>query len=472
MPERGKADHDPHLSFFVQQQLVGAAKKAFQQLAALNKNATLYPPAHPSLLSSAEQLGLTLEDIFLQRNEAAFTIIAGELFFETFSVPVDENLSLLVDEFVRRDIGSIVFQPGLARGELVAFACLMREDPPRIAAQGGMDAMLTRQGASHIAVRRVIPLERKQDPGQKDKRKRSSVIFIDAIDTVKDMIHSVHRGKALNERKIKAVVHTMVDSILDNRDALLGLTSIKLYDEYTFAHSVNVAILSIAMGAFLSLEKSRIAALGTSGMLHDIGKVNIPIDIINKPEALTEEEWEIMKRHPVDGAVILSGMSGVSRLAMVAAFEHHLHYDARGYPRIGRSQLHPFSQIVSISDAYDALTSARVYYGLPTPPDEAVRTLLEKRGTIFDPMLVKAFVNMVGIFPIGTVLRLNTGETGLVVHQTRDLLRPRVLLLRTFDGAEKDEVSLLEMEKGRYRRTIAASLNPHSMNIDLNPYFS
>jgi HD-GYP domain-containing protein (c-di-GMP phosphodiesterase class II) len=251
------------------------------------------------------------------------------------------------------------------------------------------------------------------------------------------------------------------------------LASIKLYDEYTFAHSVNVAILSIAMGAFLSLEKHKISALGFSGMLHDIGKVTIPLEITNKADALTEAEWTIVKRHPVEGAVILSGMAGVSRLAMVAAFEHHQHYDAKGYPQTRDIvQQHPFSRIVAIADAYDALTSVRVYYNVSTPPDEAVRILLKRRGTVFDTMLVKVFVNMIGILPIGTLLRLDTGEMGLVVHQTRDLVRPRVLLLRTFDGTEKEEVSLLEMERGKYKRSIAGAIDPNRMNINLNQYFT
>ena len=116
------------------------------------------------------------------------------------------------------------------------------------------------------------------------------------------------------------------------------------------------------------------------------------------------------------------------------------------------------------------LTAVRVYYSIRKPPDEAIRILLKKRGSVFDPVLVKAFVNMVGIFPIGTLLRLDTGEVGLVVHQTRDLMRPRVLLLKQFDGTEKEEVSLLEMEQGRYRRTPLAAVDPNAMRVNVNQY--
>jgi HD-GYP domain-containing protein (c-di-GMP phosphodiesterase class II) len=125
---------------------------------------------------------------------------------------------------------------------------------------------------------------------------------------------------------------------------------------------------------------------------------------------------------------------------MVAAFEHHQHGDVRGYPRINETlQQHPFSQIISLADAYDALTAARVYYSVQMPAAKAIQILWGKRRTHFNPILVKALVNMIGIFPIGTILKLDTGEVGLVVHQTRDLMRPRVLLLSKFDGSEKEQ---------------------------------
>jgi HD-GYP domain-containing protein (c-di-GMP phosphodiesterase class II) len=473
MPEeRGKHADDSHLSFFLQQQLVNTAKTAFQQMATLIRNAQLYPPAHPSLLSSAEQLLLTLEEVFAKRKEAVFYFIAGELFFETFSVPIEEPLAVLIEGFIQRDIGGVQFRTGLGRGELVSLAYLMTRDRSALTAQGGIGALLVREGVNHITVQAVLPIEAKAKEQQKKTGKRPSEVFLDAIDTVREIVHSAHAGKVVNVRKIQATVHTMVDNIVDNRDAMIGLTSIKLYDEYTFAHSVNVSMLCIAQGAFLAFDRPQIAALGLAGMLHDIGKVNIPLDIINKPDALTDAEWEVMKRHPIEGALILTGMSGVSPLAIVSSFEHHLHHDSKGYPQVGGfGRLHPFSQIVAIADAYDALTSVRVYYNIPKPPDEAVRILLKKRGTNFNPMLVKAFVNMVGIFPIGTLVRLNTGEAGLVMHQTGDLLRPKVLLLRTFDGTETEEVSLLEMETGRYKRSILGSLDPQSMNVNIARYF-
>ncbi len=325
-----------------------------------------------------------------------------------------------------------------------------------------------------MELHRVILVDEKAGETIKAGKKKASEVFTDAIDAVKEMVQAVNLDKASNLRKMNTIVQTMVDNILDNRDALMGLTAIKMYDDYTFAHSVNTSILAVSLGTYLSLEKPQIAALGVAGLMHDMGKVNVPNEIINKPGKLSPEEWEQVKRHPVEGALILSDVPGVTKLAMVAAFEHHQHTGAQGYPQIeGGAHQHPFSQIVSLADAYEALTAARVYYSVQMPPDNAVRILLAKRGTVFNPILVKAFVNMIGIYPIGTLLKLNTGEVGLVLHQTRDLMRPRVLLLTKFDGSEKasgKEVNLLETAGGKYKRTVVGTVDPNTAHIDVKKY--
>jgi len=472
--ENTDARGEARQSFYVKQQMIAAAKTTFQQLSGVIKNATVYPAAHPFLLASADQLLDRLKEFLLSRKEVAFYLVGGELFFETHSVPIDQSLSMLMEQFTARDVGGVIFKPGITCDEIVRFAYLMNKDAAYFTEQGGVVKTIAKEKIVHIDLHRVILVDKKFGAAIKEAKKKSSAIFMDAVDTVKEIVNSVHLDKAVNMKKVSAVVHGMVDDILDNRDALMGLTTIKMYDEYTFAHSVNVAVLSISQGTFLSFEKPQIAALGIAGMMHDIGKVNIPLEVINKPDKLTDEEWEQIKRHPIEGALILSDVPAMTRLAMVAAFEHHQHGDIRGYPRMDdRVQQHPFSQIIAIADAYDAIIAARVYYKVSTPPDKAIRIMLSKRGTAFNPVLLKAFVNMIGIYPVGTLLKLDSGEIGIVMHQTRDLMRPRVLLLTKFDGSEKEsgtEVSLLEMEGGRYKRTIAGSIDPGAAKVDVKKY--
>jgi HD-GYP domain-containing protein (c-di-GMP phosphodiesterase class II) len=463
-------------SFFAKQRLINSARAVFQQLSAVLRNATIYPEAHPLLLASAEKLLSRILELLADRKEVAFYLVAGELFFETHSVPIDQSLFLLIEQLIGRDVGGIVFKPGLTQPELIKFSGLINKEPSFFAARGGISEVLGKENITHIDLHRVLLVDKKAGGAIKEGKEKAAAIFADAVHLVKEIVHAVHVEKAINMRKLNTTVQTMVDNILDNRDAFMGLTSIKMYDEYTFAHSVNTSVLAISLGTFLSFEKPQIAALGVAGLLHDIGKVRIPLEVINKPGKLTDEEWEKVKRHPVEGALLLSEIPGVSKLAMVAAFEHHQHGDMRGYPEIDdQHQQHLFSQIVALCDAYDAITAARVYYSLQKPLDQAVRILLDKRGSVFDPILVKAFVSMIGIFPVGTLLKLDTGEIGLVVHQTRDLLRPRLLLLDKFDGSEKDtgnEISLLETKGGRYKRTVAGTIDPYAAKIDIKKYLT
>jgi HD-GYP domain-containing protein (c-di-GMP phosphodiesterase class II) len=471
--ERRDSRGEAKQSFYARQQLISAARVTFQHLAAVLKNATLYPESHPSVHSAAEKLLIKIQELLVDRKEVAFYLVGGELFFETYSVPVDQSLSLIMEQFVIREIGGIMFKPGLTEMEIIKFASLMSKDPAFFASEGGINAALAQEHIDHIDLHRALIVDNKVGSAIK-KGKKASAGYTDAIGTVKEMIRSVHLDKTVNMRKMNTTVQTMVDDILENRDAFMGLTSIKMYDEYTFAHSVNTSILAISLGSFLSLEKRQIAVLGIAGLLHDIGKVSLPLEIINKPGKLNEAEWEVIQQHPVEGALVLSDVPGVTKMAMVAAFEHHQHGDIHGYPRVQDGHLpHLFSQIVSLADAYEAITANRVYYSSRTTPYQAIMILLKNRGKTFDPILVKAFVNMIGIFPVGTILKLDTGEVGLVMHQTRDLMRPRVLLLTKFDGSEKEagaDVSLLATVNGQYVRSVTGTIDPQTARINLKQY--
>ncbi len=474
MPEKQNDKQvESRQSFFARQQLINTAKSAFQLLAAVLRNSTLYPASHPFVLASADKFLFKIKELLVDRKEVPFYLVGGELFFEKDSVPIDQSLMVLMELLTGRGIGGIVFKPGLAADEITAFADLMNKDVALFNAESGADELIPKARITHIVLHRILIVDKKIGSVIKEGKKKAAEVFMDAIETMKEMVEAQQLGKKINMRKMNTTVQTMVDNILENRDTYLGLTNLKMYDEYTFAHSVNTSLLASALGTFLRFEKPQVAALGLAGLLHDIGKATVPHEIINKPGKLTDAEWEQLKRHPVEGALALADIPGVTKMAMVAAFEHHQHGD-RGYPVIGVRQ-HLYSQIISLSDAYDAITAARVYYSIQTPVDKAIRILWTKRGTSFNPMLVKAFVNMMGIFPVGTVLKLDTGDVGLVMHQTPDLMRPRVLLLTRFDGSERDtgaEVSLLETAGGKFKRSIAGTIDPYVSSIDLKKYLT
>ena len=461
-------------SFFEKQRLIESVRTAFQLLAAALRNATFYPQGHPILLASAEKLKNQIEEVLAGRNEAAFYLVRGELFFETIPVPIDRSFSEVIEQFSDKDIGGIVFKPNLTSDEIIRFANMISSEIIFSSEQESLNIATAKRGILHIIIHHVLLVDKQVGNIIKAREKKASDIFKDTITALKEVVEAAYVEKASSMRKMNSVMQNMVDYVLDNKDALIGLTSIKMYDEHTFAHSVNTAIISVSLGTYLSLDKPQLAALGVAALLHDIGKVGIPKEIINKPGKLTEEEWEHVRQHPIAGALFLSKIPSISKLAMVIAFEHHQH-GKNGYPAIeSEHKRHPFSQIVSLADSYEAITASRVYYASKIAPEDAIRILLKNRGVTSSPVLLQAFINMIGIFPIGTLLKLDTGEMGLVMHQTGDLMRPRVLLLNKFDGSEKETgevVSLVETMGGNYKRSISGTIDPNIAKIDIKKYF-
>lgn len=269
-----------------------------------------------------------------------------------------------------------------------------------------------------------------------------------------------------------------VNCIMQDESSLLGLANIKNYDEYTFNHSVNVAIYAIALGQRIGIPKMILSHLGMAGLFHDIGKIKIPRAILNKKEKLSAEEWTVIRFHPVVGAEMIIQMKEWGELStrlIGATFEHHLKYDLSGYPKLSRKRnLTLFGKVVALADFYDALVRPRVYRKFPYVSEKILGLMLERAGKDFDPALVKVFINMIGIFPLGTLVLLNTNEMGIVMQTQEDpdlIDRPRVCLLYYSDGEYRKGkiVDLGEMDdEGRtFKRSIVKTLDPNEYNLNV-----
>jgi HD-GYP domain-containing protein (c-di-GMP phosphodiesterase class II) len=273
---------------------------------------------------------------------------------------------------------------------------------------------------------------------------------------------SLERGMV---RRVRHVTQAVVDQILRDPSSLLALTTIKDFDRYLILHSTNVAVLSTLLGQRLGLEKARLGELCLAGFLHDAGKLGVDPDVLHKPGALDRDEWQEMRRHPVLAAYSLLGnqrLNPSNMRSVVVAFEHHMNYDLSGYPAVElKTNVSLFGSIVAIADCFDALTTARVYRKVnPTPP-EAILHLTKLRGTQLDPTLVKLFIEVLGVYPPGTVLALTGREAGVVCKAPgvgSPLDRPKV---RIVVGAEPGKVvDLAERRNGGYTRNVVAVLNP------------
>lgn len=312
----------------------------------------------------------------------------------------------------------------------------------------------------------------------KSQKEFSKEIYFKSLNLVKEVVEGIKSQKVINIRKAKHLMQDAVNSIMQDESTLLALASIKNYDEYTFNHSVNVAIYAIALGQRIGIPKKHLCHLGIAGLFHDIGKIKIPSDILNKKEKLSPEEWSIIRTHPVLGAEIILRLKDWSELSarlISAAFEHHLKYDLSGYPKLFRKRsLTLFGKIVALADFYDALVRPRVYRKFPYVSEKILGFMLERAGKDFSPALVKVFINMIGIYPLGTLVLLNTNEMGIVQQTQEDpelIDRPKVCLLYYSGGEYRrgEVVDLREVdpETGNFKRWIVKTLDPNEYNINV-----
>jgi HD-GYP domain-containing protein (c-di-GMP phosphodiesterase class II) len=313
-------------------------------------------------------------------------------------------------------------------------------------------------------------------------KERVGVTYRMGVAVVRDLLESQREGRLPPRYRIRRAVQSIVDEVLTEEMLILGMTCLRDYDEPTFTHSVNVCILSVSLGHKIGLTRLELYKLGLAALLHDIGKVDVPKEVLNKAGSLTDDEWSIMQRHTTYGAwrLITERAEGTMPAhEMLVAFEHHLNVDLSGYPKLYAPRGLSFhSKIVGIADAFDAGTTPRVYKTDPITPARMVEILEEQSRTRFDPVLVKAFISVLGIVPVGSMCLLDTGEVAIVMspdQSPKNLRRPRVRLIAAADGVRVDgpEVSLTEKDdNGRYSRSIVKVLDPDKYGIDIPSHFS
>lgn len=316
-----------------------------------------------------------------------------------------------------------------------------------------------------------------------EARQASKQVYSQGVAVTKDVIAGVRLGRATGLKRVKRAVQMVVDQVLNNEISMVGLTTIRDYDEYTFTHSVNVCIFSVALGKKLGLSKLQLCDLGMAALLHDVGKARVPSEVLNKAGKLDEKEWKIIQAHPWYGALTLFSMRGYEEIpyrSILVAHEHHMKTDLTGYPKVVRPRtLGIFSRIVAVADGFDAATTRRVYQTVPIEPDQVLREMWENPNRGLDRVLVKALINLIGVYPVGTCVILDTFEVAVVSAPNPDgeqLKRPLVRIAVDADGGPVPppgtQVSLSEKdESGAYRRSIVKVTNAGRYGITVGDYF-
>src|SRR3989449_270152 len=254
-------------------------------------------------------------------------------------------------------------------GRIYNFFFLMIRRPPRstlfpYTTLFRSSQKLSDAGVTHIGVE--APLETEEDVEDAERQKEAAKrTYARSVAVTKEVINSIRMGRTANVKKVKRAVQAIVDQVLNNEASLVGLTTLRDYDEYTFTHSVNVCIFGVALGRKLGLTKLQLYDLGMAALFHDVGKSRVPLEVLNKQGGLSDEEWRIMQAHPWLGVLTLFGLRGYGEIpyrGMIVAYEHHMKTDLTGYPKSLRSrELSIYSKIVAVADGFDAATSRRVY---------------------------------------------------------------------------------------------------------------
>jgi HD-GYP domain-containing protein (c-di-GMP phosphodiesterase class II) len=460
------------------------ARDIVHQFFVLLKTAGIYDRTNEGYLKPAARAKEVFEKAFAEEGNVTIEVKGDHLFFNRqrirFEVEGYAGGRFLIDEMTRRQVGAIEILKGAdmaAIHELVfAFNSVEIRKGEGIAQ---VRERLQKAQVTSITVQIYVPEENeKQEP--EDNRDIAKREFFRAVNIVEDVMTRARAGQAVNFAQAKRVVHNLVDKVIDDEQTLLELSTIHNFDEYTYAHSVNVCVYTITIGIRLGLDRAQLSELGFGGLFHDIGKVKLPLELINKPDEYNEFDWSQMRLHPTLGAKTLLTMrrqfDRVLARAISMAFEHHIGLDGSGYPRVVNPRKPElFSRICSIADAFDAMTSGRVYIKKPMAPDEVLRKMIVRAGTGYDTFLLKLFINAIGVFPIGTLLLLDTNELGVVYrNNSEDLMRPKVRVFADKKG-EREVVEIIDLtrkdpETGRYLRSVKQMVDPHKYGIDIKKY--
>jgi len=266
---------------------------------------------------------------------------------------------------------------------------------------------------------------------------------------VQESVLALRAGKTLDAQRVSEAVNGVTESVLRNPDAMLLYTQLQQKGDYTQSHALDVSVYMTAFGRFLEMSREDVALLGHLGLLQDVGKVRLPNALIEKRDRLTVEEFELAKKHVEYSAEILRETAGLPAQLPALALLHHERHDGSGYPKKLRGkEIGLIGSIGAIVDTFDALTARRPY-AEPVAPSTALSMLYKWRGTFFDPFLVEQFIRCIGIFPIGSTVELNSGETGIVIAQNLEKrLQPRVMVIRDAAGNPIKPQKLLDLSRG------------------------
>lgn len=425
----------------------------------------IYGGGHGLTQNVIDGLYANLNEILSDREEITIGVIGNEVAFEKEPFyEASKQLNAFISHLKSMEIEKITLRKGIERKEIANFIDAFVVNAKELKEAGGLEKLLESHDVQNIMVGKIDFSKETLD--KNDINTLAKKNFHDGIDLLTKISQNIKNNQPIDVKIARLFISNIISTLLKDRSSLLLLTSLMCHDEYTFVHAINVAVFTLVQAESLNLNQNLLNEIGTAALFHDIGKLALGKDILNKETGLKEEETEEIHKHPTTGAKILLSTQGINPLISIVSFEHHIKNDMTGYPqKLYGGNLNLVSKMVSISDYYDAVRSERSYHkGIK--PEEAFEAMMKLSGIQFHPELLNNFFNIIGVYPPGTLVELTDGTIGIVIRENAlDIKRPQVEILYNAKGQKEGQpqlINLLEqVEKTReYKRNIVKSITP------------
>ena len=456
---------------------MGLTLQHAQRLATLISGAMkglhFYPPGHPSISQPLKEVETICQGVLVAEPELRLGVVDGLLFIdEQLFVTATPAVGELTERLSEKGVEGVTIHRGVTGENLSTFIRLLaRKD----LSAADLQAALTEERVTTIDIKGVAPATEEEEPAEGETEFETLETYGRALEAIRSVIVDIEKGRIPNSSRVISVVKHLATFAIQDPSTLLGLAMIKDYDNYTFNHSVNVGVLSMALAASVGLDRNGIEDVGIAGFLHDVGKTTIDKNILNKPGKLSMAEFEVMKQHPENGAKIVKEMEGINERVAQAILCHHVRHNRRGYPEWACAlSIDLFSEIIAVADCYDAITTLRVYQ-YPLNPKAALDELHRLSGNSLEPGLVLRFMEMMGKYPVGTLVRLDNNEIAVVSRPNpADSEAPIVKVVIDAHGLklEVPKVKRLSDETGQRYASIVAIVDPIVKNIDVARYLT
>jgi len=443
----------------------------------------LYPVENETVQQALAELHGLVEGITNVDGAAEIRVVGDFFFLNETRLRLDLSNFATFGSFASalhgHGIGAVEVVHGVQGSEWAPFLSVLLRPPVAEDPFGGFLERLEQAPVGHITVRPATEVDEPAD--DEEALTAAKRTYAQSVKVAQEVMGDMRIGKAVNVRKVKRAVQGIVDQVLSNESSMVTMTTLRDFDEYTFTHSVNVSIFSVIIGQRLGLDRIQLYELGLGALFHDIGKQRLDADIINKPGSLDDDEWLQLKEHPTEGLLLLFEMHGFADVPyrqMLMAYEHHMKTDLTGYPA-NRREREPtlFSRIVAVADAFDAGTSVRSYQYEPWPPDAVLREMRDNPKRGFDKLIVKVLITATGVYPVGTLVILDSHELAVVSQVNPDpelLHRPKVRVISDPVGLPLPEPKTVDLAatdaSGRPVHQIIKTTDPQKYGIRVSDY--